>query len=155
FLDLQKQVNELEAELRKQRAHYQKRDVDNYLDAKMKDDPMEEQADEEEIICEPKVEREEEEHEDGKIYEPEIDQDDLKIAAMEEKYSAFVGDQASGVVTCIVDDIKEASEDEDVNEVNSYESWDVVFDMSLKDLDDGLHEDRSPSWKSRGLTLRL
>ena len=37
--------------------------------------------------------------------------------------------------------MKEASEDEDVKQVNSYESWDVVFDMSLKDIDDGLHED--------------
>ena len=36
--------------------------------------------------------------------------------------------------------MKEASEDEYVKEVNSYELWDVVFEMNLKD-DDGLHED--------------
>ena len=117
-----------------------------------KEDPLEyqtcgtkeEQEDEEEIICEPKVEedeREEEGHEDDKIYEPEVDQDDLKIAAMEEKYSVLVVDQASEAVTCIVDDMKEATEDEHVKEVNSYKSWDVVFEMNLKDIDDGLHED--------------
>ena len=60
---------------------------------------------------------------------------------MEEQYSALVADQASENVTCIVDNMKEASEDEHVKEVNSYESWDVVFEMSLKDIDDGLHED--------------
>ena len=64
----------------------------------------------------------------------------MKIAAMEEKYSVLVGDQASEVVTCIVDDMKEASEDEDVKEVNFYELWDVEFEMNLKD-DDRLHED--------------
>ena len=60
---------------------------------------------------------------------------------MEEKYSALVGDQASGVITCIVDDMKEASKYEDVKQVNSYESWDVVFEVSLKDIDNGLYED--------------
>lgn len=102
----------------------------------------EEQEDVEDIICEPKVEedeREEEEHKDDKIYEPKIN--NLKIAAMEEEYSAFIRDQASGAITCIVDDMKEASKDDYVNEVNSYESWDVVSDMSLKDIDNGLHED--------------
>ena len=63
----------------------------------------------------------------------------MKIVATEEKYSALVGDQASEVVTCIVDDRKEASNDEYVKEVNSYKSWDVVFEMNLTD-DNGLHE---------------
>ena len=69
-------MNELEGELWKRRACYQKRDVDNSLNAEKKEDPVEyqtcgtkeEQEDEEEIICEPKVEedeREEEEHEDN------------------------------------------------------------------------------------------
>ena len=58
-VDLQKQVNELEAELWKRRAHYQKRDVDNFLYVEKKEDPVEykicgtkeEQEDEKEIIC--------------------------------------------------------------------------------------------------------
>ena len=37
--------------------------------------------------------------------------------------------------------MKEVSEDEYVKEVNSYKSWDVIFEMSLKSIDDGLHED--------------
>ena len=107
----------------KKRAHHQKRDIDNSLDAAKKEDPVEyqtcgtreEQEDEEEFICEPEVEedeREEEEHEDNQICASEVGEDDLKIAAMEEKYSVLVGDQASEVVTCIINDMKEASEDE-------------------------------------------
>ena len=73
LVDLHKQVNKLEAKLRKQRAHHHKRDVDNSLDREKKEDPVEyqtwgtkvEQEDEEEFIFEPEVEedeREEEEH---------------------------------------------------------------------------------------------
>ena len=36
--------------------------------------------------------------------------------------------------------MKEEREDEYVKEVNSYESWDIIFKMHLKD-DDGLHKD--------------
>ena len=59
--------------------HYQKRDVDNSLDSKKKEDPVdyqtcgtkEEQEDEEEIICEPKVEECEREEEERKRKERE------------------------------------------------------------------------------------
>ena len=89
LVDLQKQVNELEVELWKQRVHHQKINVDNYLDVEKKQDPVEyqtcgtkeEQEDEEEIICEPKFEEdetEEEEHEDNQVCAPEAGEDDLK-----------------------------------------------------------------------------
>ena len=78
----------------------------------------EEQEDEDTYICELKVE-EEEEHKDNQIYASEVGEDDLKIAAMEDKCSALVRDQASEAITCIVDDMKEESED--VKEVNFYE----------------------------------
>ena len=54
IVDLQKQVNELGAELWNRRAH-----VDNSFDVEKKDDLVEEQEDEEEIICEPEVEEDE------------------------------------------------------------------------------------------------
>ena len=121
------------------------------MDAEKKEDSVEyqtcgtkeEQEDEDTYICEPKVDKDEreEEHDDDKIFEPEVDQDDLKIAAMEDKCSALVGDQASEAVTCLVEDMGEESKDEYVKEVNSYESWDAIFEMSLKDIHDGLHGD--------------
>lgn len=101
------------------------------MDAENKEDPVdyqacdtkEEQEDEEENICEPKVEedeREDEDHQDDKICEPEVDQDDLKTTTMEEEYNDLVGDQISEAVTCLVEDMEETSEDEYVKEVNSY-----------------------------------
>ena len=86
LVDLLKQVNELEAELWKRRARHQKRDVDNFLDAEKKEDPVEYQT------CGTKEEQEE----------------------------------------------KEEIKDEDVKEVNFYKLWDAEFEMSLKDIDDGL-----------------
>ena len=50
----------------------------------------------------------------------------------------MVESQKSEAITCLV--IKEEIKYEDVEEVNSYKSWDVFFEMNLKD-DDGLHED--------------
>ena len=60
---------------------------------------------------------------------------------MEDKCSALVGDHASEVVTCLVEDMGEESEDEYVKEVNFYGLWDAEFDISLKDIDDDLYED--------------
>ena len=37
--------------------------------------------------------------------------------------------------------MEEEIKDENVKQVNFYELWDVEFGMSLKDIDDGLHED--------------
>jgi len=145
-------MNEFEAELRKHRACHQKRDVDNSLDAAKKEDLVEyqtcgrkeEKDNEEEFICEPEVEedeREEEDHEDNQICASEVGEDDLKIATMEDKCSALVGDQASEAVTGLVEDMEDEIKDEDVKEVNFYELQDVEFEMSLKDIVDGLHED--------------
>ena len=56
-------------------------------------------------------------------------------------HSSLVGSQTSEAVTCLVQDMEEEIKDEDVKEVNFYELWDVEFQMSLKDIDDGFHED--------------
>ena len=54
---------------------------------------MEDQEDEEENICEPEVEEdEEEENEDENICELEENEDDFKIGAVEEEYDSLGGD---------------------------------------------------------------
>ena len=75
----------------------------------------------------------------------------MKIAAIEEKYSALVGDQVSEAVIGLVEDMENEIKDEDVKEVNLYELWDAEFEMSLRNTDDSLHEDLvSDVWYAKG-----
>ena len=117
LLDLQKQMNEFEAELRKHRVRHQKRGVDYSMDAAKKEDHVEyqtcgtkeEKEDEEEFICELEVEEdeiEEEEHEDNQICESEVGEDDLKTTIVEDAYNSLVGSQKSEAVTCLIEDME-------------------------------------------------
>ena len=71
----------------------------------------------------------------------EADEGDLKTFIVEDAYNSLVGSQTSEGVTWLVEDMEEEIKDEDVKEVNFYELWDVEFEKSLKDIDDGLCED--------------
>lgn len=91
-------MDELEVDLWKRIVLHQKRDVDNYLYVEKKEDGVEchtcgtkeEKDHEDEKICEPEVEedeKEEEDHEDDNIFEPKVDDNDFltKTTTIEEE----------------------------------------------------------------------